>query len=79
MVNIFRYIDRFFITLTNYLTFNWIFIIFAGLFLVTAVMVIISTSRSYESKLIKAIDHFNAYFMDNPQINENNLVKGWNK
>jgi len=74
MVNIFRYIDRFFITLTNYLTFNWIFIIFAGLFLVTAVMVIISTSRSYESKLIKAIDHFNAYFMDNPQINENNLV-----
>ncbi len=74
MVNIFKYIDKFFISLTNYLTYNWIFIIFGGLFLLTAVLVIISTSRSYESRLIKAIDHFNAYFMDNPQINENNLV-----
>ena len=74
MVNIFKHVDKFFITLTNYLTYNWIFIIFGGLFLLTAVMVIISTSRSYESKLIKAVDHFNSYFMDNPQINENNLV-----
>ena len=45
-----------------------------GLFLFTIVCVFISTSRAYESKLIKAVDKFNSYFIDNPQINEENLV-----
>ncbi len=74
MVNIFKYVDRFFTTLTNYLTYNWIFVIFAGLFLFTIILVIGFTSRAYEARLIKSIDHFNSYFIDNPQINEDNLL-----
>ena len=74
MFEVFKYVDKFFTSLTNYLTYNDIFIIFAGLFLLTTVVVIFSTSKAYEAKLIKAIDKFNAYFIDNPQINEENLV-----
>ncbi len=74
MVEIFKYVDKFFISLTNYLTYNDIFIIFVGLSLFTIFCVLILTSRSYEAKLIKAIDKLNVYFIDNPQINEENLV-----
>ncbi len=74
MVNVFKYVDKFFTSLTNYLTYNYIFIIFIGLFLFTALCVIFFTSRSYEARLIKAIDKFNVYFIDNPHINEENLV-----
>lgn len=74
MFQVFKYVDKFFNSLTNYLTFNDIFIIFVGLFLLSAIIVIVSTSNAYEAKLIKAIDKFNAYFIDNPQINEENLV-----
>ncbi len=74
MVEIFKYVDKFFISLTNYLTYNHIFLIFVGLTLFTMICVLIFTSRSYESRLIKAVDRFNSYFIDNPQINEENLV-----
>ena len=74
MVEVFRYVDKFFTSLSNYLTYNDIFLIFVGLFLFTIVCVFISTSRAYESRLIKAVDKFNGYFIDNPQINEENLV-----
>lgn len=74
MVEVFKYVDKFFTSLSNYLTYNDIFLIFVGLFLFTIICVIISTSKAYESKLIKAIDKFNVYFIDNPQINEENLV-----
>ena len=74
MFEVFKYVDKFFTSLTNYLTYNDIFLIFVGLFLLTAIVVFISTSGSYEAKLIKAIDKFNTYFIDNPQINDENLV-----
>lgn len=74
MVNVFKYVDKFFTSLTNYISYNDIFLIFVGLFLFTVVCVFITTANSYEAKLIKAIDKFNAYFIDNPQINEENLV-----
>ena len=74
MVEVFKYVDKFFASLTNYLTYNMIFIIFLGLFLFTVFCVICLTSHSYEAKLIKAIDKLNSYFIDNPQINEENLV-----
>lgn len=74
MVEVFKYVDKFFTSLTNYLTYNHIFLIFVGLFLVTALFVLFFTARSYEAKLIKAIDKFNIYFIDNPNINEENLV-----
>ena len=74
MFEVFKYVDKFFTSLTNYLTYNDIFIIFVGLFLLTAIVVIFSTANAYEAKLIKAIDKFNSYFIDNPQINEENLV-----
>ena len=74
MINIFNEIDKFFGSLNDYLDYNKIFLIFLSLFLVAAVVVIFSTSRAYESRLIKSIDMFNNYFIDTPQINEDNLV-----
>ena len=74
MVNIFDEVENFFRSLNDYITYNFIFLLFLGLFILTIVIVIISTSQSYEAKLIKAIDMFNNYFIDNPQINEDNLV-----
>ena len=74
MFEVFKYVDKFFTSLTNYLTYNDIFLIFVGLFVFTLICVFISTANAYESKLIKAVDRFNAYFIDNPQINEENLV-----
>ena len=74
MVNIFDEVENFFRSINDYITYNFIFLLFLGLFILTIVIVIISTSQSYEAKLIKAIDMFNNYFIDNPQINEDNLV-----
>lgn len=73
-MKIFNEVDRFFSSLNNYITHNEIFIIFVGLFLLALVIVFISTSNSYEAKLIKAIDMFNHYFVANPQITEDNLI-----
>lgn len=78
-MNIFNEVDKFFSSLKNYLNYNVIFIIFVSLFLVTVLFVIISTSRAYEARLIKAIDMFNNYFIDNPQITDENLVAFNNK
>lgn len=78
-MNVFNEIDKFFSSLKNYVEMNEIFFIFVGLFLLTVVVVIISTSRTYEARLIKAIDSFNSYFIDNPQITEDNLVPFNNK
>lgn len=74
MINLFRYVENFFDSLSNYLTDNSVFVIFLGLFLFTILIVLISTSNSYESRLISAIDMFNNYFINNPEINEDNLV-----
>ncbi len=78
-MNIFNEVDTFFSSLKNYLNYNIIFIIFGSLFLFTVLVVIISTSRAYEARLIKAIDMFNSYFIDNPQITDENLVAFNNK
>ncbi len=74
MFEIFKYVDNFFTSLTQYLTYNYIFIIFVGLFIVAMFFVVFFTARSYEARLIKTVDKFNSYFIDNPQINEENLV-----
>lgn len=75
MINIFESVERFFTSVNAYIDYNAIFIIFLSLFIFTILVVIISTSQSYEAKLIKAIDMFNNYFIDNPQITEDNLVQ----
>ncbi len=73
-MGIFNGVDKFFASLNNYLNYNLIFIIFIAAFLVVVLCVIISTSQAYEAKLIKAVDMFNNYFINNPQITEQNLV-----
>lgn len=79
MTKIFEAVDKFFSSFANYLNYNRYFIIFAALFLFTVLCVIFSTSRSYEARLIKAVDMFNNYFLDNPQITEDNLIAFNNK
>lgn len=78
-MNIFNEVDKFFSSLKNYLNYNIIFIIFCSLCLVTVIVVLIATSRAYEARLIKAVDMFNNYFIDNPQITEENLLSFNNK
>ena len=63
MFEVFKYVEKFFSSLTNYIGFNDIFITFVGLFIVAMVCVFVSTSHAYEAKLIKSIDRFNAYFI----------------
>ena len=79
MYNFFKDIHNFFISLTIPLGRTEIFLIFGGFFLATLFCVLILTARAYESRLIKAIDMFNNYFIDNAQINEDNLVAFNNK
>ncbi|MFQ6752324.1 MAG: hypothetical protein ACLRFL_02000 [Clostridia bacterium] len=79
MYNFFKDIHNFFISLTIPLGRTEIFVIFGGFFLATILCVLILTARAYESRLIKAIDMFNNYFIDNAQINEDNLVAFNNK
>lgn len=79
MSKVFSEVDRFFSTFENYLGYNAYFIIFGVLFLLTSLLIAITTSHSYEVKLIKAIDMFNTYFGSNPQINEDNLINFNNK
>ncbi|MBE5741016.1 MAG: hypothetical protein E7351_00560 [Clostridiales bacterium] len=74
MFEIFKPVSNFFDQLSDYVTYNEVFIVSIALFLFIMLAVIISTSRSYEARLIKAIDMFNTYFIDNPQITEENLV-----
>ncbi len=75
MVDIFEAVDKFFSSFRGYdFTYNVIFIIFSALFLFTVFAVIISTSHAYEAKLVRAIDMFNNYFLQTPQITEDNLV-----
>ncbi len=74
MNHIFNSIDKFFASLNSYIGLGESFVIFVGLFLLVVLISFISTSRSYESKLIKAIDMLNGYFVNNPKITEDNLV-----
>lgn len=71
---IFEPIVKFLDSLVGYLSYNAILVIFAGLFLLLTLIMIITTSKAYECRLIKAVDSFNNYFMDNPQITDENLV-----
>lgn len=74
MGKIFSYVDTFFTSLHGYFNYNSIFITFISISLLTTFIVFISTSTSYEARLIKAIDMFNNYFVNNPKITEDNLV-----
>lgn len=49
------------------------YIIF-GIFIIALISTFAMAANSYEVKLIKAIDRLNKYFLQNPSINEDNLV-----
>ena len=72
--NVFSSVNNFFASLDEYITVNYIFIAFLSLFILTVICVIITTSRAYEARLIHAVDMFNKYFIDNPKINNDNLI-----
>ena len=76
MGRIFDGIASFFSTLeqTYKIGYELTSVIFVGLFLLVVLFAFIATARSYESKLIKAIDMLNGYFVNNPKITEDNLV-----
>lgn len=74
MNQIFKSVDKFFASLNSYIGLADSFMIFVGLFLLVAILTFVATSKSYEAKLIKAIDMLNGYFVNNPKITEDNLV-----
>ena len=75
MIDIFEFVDKFFASLPGFdINYNICFLVFVGLFLFTIICVVIATSKSYESKLTKAVDMLNNYFMQNPKITEENLL-----
>lgn len=73
--NVFNYVDNFFDSLRNYnFSFGTVFFFAVALFLFAIFIVLLTTSNSYEAKLIKAIDMFNNHFMTETQITEDNLI-----
>ena len=77
-------LQKFFASIAKYFSntgvaFSWLFIIFMGLFGVTTLAVIISSSFSYEYVLSRAIDKINKFLTKNPRINDDNLVAFNNK
>ncbi len=78
-MNVFNNVDKFFSSINNYLNYNYILVLFLVIFLLAFIVVLISTSNSYEAKLIRAIDMFNNYFMNHPQITAENLLEFNNK
>ncbi len=78
-MNVFNDVDKFFSSINNYLNYNYILVLFLLIFLLAFIVVLISTSNSYEAKLIRAIDMFNNYFMSHPQITAENLLEFNNK
>jgi len=78
-------IQDFFGSIAKYLddaigtSFSWLFIIFMGLFALTTIVIIISSSSSYEYQLTRAIDKINKFLSKNPRINDDNLITFNNK
>ena len=71
---IFNGVDKFFVSLNEYIGLSEIFVFSLALFLLVTIITFIVTSHSYEAKLVKAIDMLNGYFINNPKITEDNLV-----
>lgn len=68
-------IQSFFSSIGEYVkNFSYLFLIFAGAFLLLTVIVVAITSFSYETMLTKTIDKINKFLEHNPRINDDNLV-----
>lgn len=75
VANIFNSLSEFFQELGNYITFDYLVLGGLGLLLLTIVVSIIRTSRTYEVKLLKNINKLNKYFIKNPYVNDENIVE----
>lgn len=77
-------IQKFFQSIAKYFSntgyaFSWLFIIFMGGFALTTLIIIISSSCTYEFVLTRAIDKINKFLTKNPRINDDNLIAFNNK
>lgn len=77
-------IQKFFQSIAKYFSntgyaFSWLFIIFMGAFALTTLIIIISSSCTYEFVLTRAIDKINKFLTKNPRINDDNLIAFNNK
>lgn len=61
--------------IANALGFAYLAAIFIGAILVALLIAIVITRTSYETKLLKAIDGFNAYLRGKPYIGDDNLIE----
>ena len=77
-------IQKFFQSIAKYFSntgyaFSWLFIIFMGGFVLTSLVLIISSSHTYEFVLTRAIDKIEKFLSKNPRINDDNLIAFNNK
>ncbi|MDR0850120.1 MAG: hypothetical protein LBN07_01390 [Christensenellaceae bacterium] len=61
--------------IANALGFAYLAAIFIGAILVALLITILITRMSYETKLLKAIDGFNAYLRSKPYVGDDNLIE----
>lgn len=81
------YVDKiqsFFQSIAKYFSetgyaFSWLFIIFMGAFVAITLVIIFSSSFTYECVLTRAIDKINKFLSKNPKINDDNLIAFNNK
>ncbi len=78
-MNIFNKVYDFLESFSGTLNYNYIFLFSVGMFAFITLCIFVSTSKSYESKLVKAVDMLNSYFVQYPQINDETLVAFNNK
>ena len=75
LANIFNSLSEFFQELGNYITFDYLVLGGLGLLLLTIIVSVIRTSKTYEVKLLKNITKLNKYFIKNPYVNDENIVE----
>lgn len=73
--NIFNSLSEFFRELSGYVTFDYLVLGGLGLLLLTIIVSIIRTGKTYEVKLLKNINKLNKYFAKNPFVNDDNIVE----
>lgn len=79
ILKLYDIVSNFFNKLQMHLNFGLLFSISFGLLLLTFIVSLIKTNFTYELKLLRTINKLNRYFMKEPYVNEENLIRFNNK
>ena len=74
-VSIFDAIESFFVSLAQFLDYEYLLYTLTGLLIVFILFTFIKTRFSYEVRAIRAFKRINAYFLKKPYVNDSNLAE----